>query len=76
MKSYKEFRDILGLKGIEVEKITGYTRQGLTFSFKQERPAHKLQIAMRTVVDKQSFEEQQRYESRMLELQQLRKNFE
>lgn len=33
MKSYSEFRKSIGLKGTEIEKLTGYTKQGLHYAF-------------------------------------------
>lgn len=79
MKSYPYFRKNIGLKGPEIEKLTGYTKQGLYFAFNMidqgRQPAKKFLVCINAAIDKKIEEETRLYEERMSKLRELKKRF-
>lgn len=75
MSSYSEFRKIVGLKGKEIEKITGYTRQGLDYSFgmidEGKTPKKRFLISIDEVINKRITEEIKQHEERISRLREL-----
>ncbi|EPS48162.1 hypothetical protein CFSAN002367_21232 [Clostridium botulinum CFSAN002367] len=58
MKSYSDFRKEIGLKGVEIEKLTGYTKQGIHNAFKNmeegKQPSKKFLVCINSVINKKS----------------------
>lgn len=79
MKSYAGFRKVIGLKGPEIEKLTGYTKQGLYFAFNMidegKQPAKKFLVCINSVINKKMQEETKAYEERMNKLRELQEKF-
>lgn len=79
MKSYPYFRKRIGLKGPEIEKLTGYTKQGLYFAFNMidegRQPAKKFLVCINAAIDKKIKDETEQYESKMNKLKNLKKEF-
>lgn len=79
MKSYPYFRKSIGLKGPEIEKLTGYTKQGLYFAFNMidegRQPARKFLVCINSVINKRIQEETNLYEERMNKLRELQERF-
>lgn len=69
-----EFRKITGYSNKQLEKMTGYTRQGLWLGMKKIREPlqAKLRIILEKVVDQKIAEEKAAYEARIEELRQLK----
>ncbi|GEM_PF-6105592 len=76
MKSYSEFRKIVGLKGAEIEKLTGYTRQGIHHVFNMSKPAEKFLTCINYVMEKQIVLEMEKHEKRIRELRELQESFQ
>lgn len=74
MDSLSEFREIVGYSNEQLEKMTGYTRQGLNKGIKKIREPlqTKLRIILEQVIDRRIAEETAAYEARMKELKQLK----
>ncbi|KGO13130.1 hypothetical protein NZ45_13850 [Clostridium botulinum] len=62
MKSYPYFRESIGLKGPEIEKLTGYTKQGLYYAFNMidegKQPAKKFLVCINSAIDKKLMKRQ------------------
>ncbi len=75
MSSFQEFKNSIGCQVNELEKITGYTRQGLHYTFSMidegKMPNRKFLNCIDTVIQKKLQEEIERHETRMNELKQL-----
>jgi hypothetical protein len=74
MDSLSEFREIVGYSNEQLEKMTGYTRQGLNKGIKKIREPlqTKLRIILDKVIDQRIAEETAAYEARMQELKHLK----
>ena len=74
MDRLSEFRQVTGYSNEQLEKMTGYTRQGLNKGFKKihEPLQTKLRIILDKVVDQRIVEETVAYEARMRELRHLK----
>ena len=74
MDRLSEFRQVIGYSNEQLEKLTGYTRQGLNKGFKKihEPLQTKLRIILDRVIDQRIAEETAAYETRMKELKQLK----
>lgn len=79
MKSYSEFRKSIGLKGPEVEKLTGYTKQGLYNAFNMiaegKKPAKKFLVCINYAIEKEIATEMEKHEKRIRELKELKESF-
>lgn len=79
MNGYSDFRKNIGLKGIELEKLTGYTKQGLHYAFNMidegMQPNKKFIVCINSAIDKVIQEETKQYEERINKLRELQKNF-
>lgn len=75
MSRYTELKKAMRCKGMELEELTGYTRQGLYFTFSKidagEEPPKRFKICINAAVDKKIQEEEQRHEARVQELKSL-----
>ncbi|KIS22043.1 hypothetical protein [Clostridium botulinum] len=80
MKSYSDFRKEIGLKGVEIEKLTGYTKQGIHNAFKNieegKQPSKKFLVCINSVINKKIQEETQAYEEKMNRLKELQEKIE
>lgn len=79
MKSYPYFRESIGLKGPEIEKLTGYTKQGLYYAFNMidegKQPAKKFLVCINAAIEKRMKEETKVYEEKMNKLRELQEKF-
>lgn len=68
------FRQVIGYSNEQLEKLTGYTRQGLNKGIKKihEPLQAKLRIILDCVIDQRITEETAAYETRMKELRHLK----
>lgn len=80
MKGFTEFKKIIGYSCAELERLTGYTRQGLHFSFdnisKGKQPLRRFKVCINAAINQKIQEETQKYEARMAELNQLKEEME
>lgn len=80
MNSYSDFRKQIGLKGPEIEKLTGYTKQGLYFAFNMisegKQPSRKFLVCINSVINKRIQKETQAYEERMNKLRELQEKLQ
>lgn len=80
MKSYSDFRKEIGLKGVEIESLTGYTRQGLHYAFslmeEGKQPGKKFLVCINSAIDKKIDEETKIYEEKIKKLRELKERFE
>lgn len=80
MKSYSNFRKEIGLNGPEIEKLTGYTKQGLYYAFNMidegKQPAKKFLICINSAIDKKIQEETKLYEEKMKRLKDLQEKYQ
>lgn len=78
MDSLSEFREIVGYSNERLEKMTGYTRQGLNKGIKKIREPlqTKLRIILNKVIDHRIAEETAEYEARMMELEGLKRKLQ
>ena len=76
MDRLSEFRQVTGYSNEQLEKMTGYTRQGLNKAFSKihegKSPQAKLKIILDRVIDEKIKEETATYEARIAELKQLK----
>jgi hypothetical protein len=74
MDSLSEFREVVGYTNEQLEKMTGYTRQGLNKGIKKVREPlqTKLRIILGQVIEQRIAEETAAYEARMQELKHLK----
>ncbi|MBA4509961.1 hypothetical protein H1057_18245 [Clostridium sporogenes] len=79
MKSYSDFRKAIGLKGVEIEKLTGYTKQGIHNAFKNieegKQLSKKFLVCINSAIDKKINEETKIYEEKINNLRELRERF-
>lgn len=79
MNSYSDFRKDIGLKGVELEKLTGYTKQGLHYAFNMidegRKPNKKFLVCINSAIDKIIQEETKQYEERISKLRELQEKF-
>lgn len=79
VKSYSYFRKSIGLKGPEIEKLTGYTKQGLYFAFniidEGRQPAKKFLVCINSAIDKEIEKEIKLHEEKMIKLRELKERF-
>lgn len=79
VKSYPYFRKSIGLKGPEIEKLIGYTKQGLYFAFNMidegKQPAKKFLVCINSVINKRMQGETKAYEEKMNKLRDLQERF-
>jgi hypothetical protein len=70
------FRQVTGYSNEQLEKMTGYTRQGLNKAYSKihegKSPQAKLKIILDRVIDQRIAEETVAYETRLAELRQLK----
>lgn len=56
MSSYSDFRKDIGLKGIEISKLTGYTKQGFHYAFNMidegMQPKKNFLVCVNSAIDK------------------------
>lgn len=74
MNNFAEFRKEVGLSTEEIEKMTGYTRQGINLGFKNRakgKPSHKFIVCLNQVIKLKMEMETLRYEGRMESLKKL-----
>jgi hypothetical protein len=76
MNSLSEFREVIGYSNEQLEKMTGYTRQGLNKGIKKimEPLQTKLRIILGQVIDQKIDEEMAAFEARITELKQLKES--
>ncbi|SFA70633.1 hypothetical protein [Clostridium frigidicarnis] len=76
MESYSDFKKEIGLKGVEIEKLTGYTKQGLHYAFNMidegKQPAKRFLVCINCVIEKEFAKEIERHEKRIRELKELK----
>jgi hypothetical protein len=76
MDRLSEFRLVTGYSNEQLEKMTGYTRQGLNKAYSKihegKSPQAKLKIILDKVIDQRIADETAAYETRMKELRQLK----
>ncbi|AUN10406.1 hypothetical protein [Clostridium botulinum] len=79
MKSYSDFRKEIGLKGVEIEKLTGYTKQGIHNAFKNieegKQPSKKFLVCINSAIDKKIDEETKIYGEKINKLRELKERF-
>lgn len=79
MSSYSDFRKDIGLKGIDISKITGYTKQGLHYAFNMidegRQPKKNFLVCINSAIDKVIQEETKQYEERIKKLKELQEKF-
>lgn len=79
MNSYSDFRKDIGLTGIEVSKLTGYTRQGLHYAFNMidegRQPKKNFLVCINVAIEKVIQEETKLYEERINKLRELQEKF-
>lgn len=79
MNGYSDFRKDIGLKGIELENLTGYTKQGLHYAFNMidegRQPNKKFLVCINSAIDKVIQEETKQYEERINKLRKLQGKF-
>lgn len=75
LNRFSEFKNTLKCKSDELEKITGYTRQGLRYAFSKIdagiEPEDKFANCINAAVDKKLQEEELRHQTRVQELKKL-----
>ena len=80
MKGFTEFKKIVGYSCSELEKLTGYTRQGLHFTFdnisKGKQPPRRFIVCVNVAINQKIQEETQKYDARMAELNRLKEEME
>jgi hypothetical protein len=78
MDKLSDFREIVGYSNEQLEKMTGYTRQGLNKGIKKIREPlqTKLRIILEQVIDSRISEETAAFEARVKELWQLKKKLQ
>ena len=76
MKGFTEFKKIIGCSSKELEKLTGYTRQGLRLAFdnisKGKQPNKRFTVCINSAISQKIQEETQKYEARIAELNGLK----
>jgi hypothetical protein len=76
MNRLSEFRKITGYSNAELEKLTGYTRQGLHLAFSKitegKSPQAKFKVILEHVIDTKLYDETAKYQARIAELKQLK----
>ena len=76
MNRLSQFRKIIGYSNAELEKMTGYTRQGLHLAFSKihegKSPQAKFKVILEHVIDTRIYEETAKYQSRIAELKELK----
>lgn len=79
MGSYSDFKKDIGLKGIEISKLTGYTKQGLHYAFNMidegRQPKKNFLVCINSAIDKVIQEETNQYEERINKLRKLQEKF-
>ena len=79
MKSYSDFKKEIGLKGVEIEKLTGYTKQGLHYAFNMieegKLPSKKFLVCINAAIDKKIKEETEQYEEKINKLREIKERF-
>ena len=79
MNNYSDFRKDIGLTGIEISKLTGYTKQGLHYAFNMidegRQPKKKFLVCINSAIDKVIQEETKQYEKRINRLKKLQEKF-
>lgn len=79
MGSYSDFRKDIGLKGIEISKLTGYTKQGLHYAFNMidegRQPKKNFLVCINSTIDKVIQEETKKHEERINKLRKLQEKF-
>lgn len=79
MNGYSDFRKDIKLKGIELEKLTGYTKQGLHYAFNMidegRQPNKKFLVCINSAIDKVIQKETKLYEERINKLRDLQEKF-
>lgn len=80
MNLYSRFRKAVQYSCEELEKITGYTRQGFHLAFKRisqgERPPRRFIVCANAAINQKMKEEMERHSSKMTELQNLQDELE
>lgn len=78
MDGLSKFREVTGYSNEQLEKMTGYTRQGLNKAFKKMQEGSQLQtktrIILAQVIDQKIAEETAAYEKRIEELNRLKES--
>lgn len=76
MSSHTKFKKVLGCRNEELEKLTGYTRQGLHFAFNKidqgKKPTPQFLVCMNAAIERKMEEETEQHEKRMEELNKLK----
>ena len=79
MNNFSNFRKDIGLTGIEISKLTGYTRQGLHHAFNMidagRQPKKNFLVCINVAIDKVIQEETKQYEERISQLKKLQEKF-
>ena len=79
MNGFSNFRKEIGLKGEEISKLTGYTRQGLYNAFNMidegKQPKKNFLVCINSAIDKVIQEETKQHEERIKKLKELQEKF-
>lgn len=79
MNVFSNFRKEIRLKGEEISKLTGYTRQGLNYAFNMidegKQPKKKFLVCINSAIDKVIEEENKKHEERINKLKKLQEKF-
>lgn len=75
MITYREFRKVVKFKGDELERITGYTRQGIDYGFKMlengKKPSDKFLVCINQVIEKRKRIEIDQHQKEIKKLNEL-----
>jgi hypothetical protein len=79
MEEFVKFKNQLGYTTQEMEKVTGYTRQGLYNAFNilshGKMPSKQFAVCMNAAIEKRMQEETKAYEEKINKLRELQKKF-
>lgn len=79
MNNFSKFKKEIGYSSKELEKATGYTRQGLHNAFgmisEGKRPSNQFAVCINAAIDKKIKEETEIYEEKINKLKKLQNNY-
>lgn len=79
MNRFTEFKEIIGCTVKEIEKLTGYTRQGLHYAFgmisEGKKPSNQFIVCINAAINKKIEEETKQYEERLNKFRKLQNEY-
>lgn len=79
MGSYKKFKQVIGYSGDELEKFTGYTRQGLHCAFGMidagKEPSRQFIVCINAALNQRIEEETRKYNEKVKQLRELQEEY-